>query len=150
MYQHVKDELTHAIPDQSQIPSYSQLETLPYLNAVMQEVLRVHPGIVSRMPRVSPQQAIVYTDKRLGRGGASATYVIPPGTPTNMTCQIAHMNPDAFEDPYRFEPQRWLDNPRLDRAFIGFARGTRNCIGWVAIVTPDLGLDRRHLILTCW
>jgi cytochrome P450 len=39
------------------------------------------------------------------------------------------MNPDVFDDPYAFRPQRWIDNPRLDRAFIGFARGTRNCIG---------------------
>jgi cytochrome P450 len=124
MYQRVKDEIEKAIPDRSQIPSYSQLETLPFLHAVMQEVLRVHPGIVSRMPRVSPQQPIVYTDKQ-----RNATYILPPGTPTNMTCQIAHMNPDAFEDPYTFSPQRWLDNPRLDRGFIGFARGTRNCIG---------------------
>jgi cytochrome P450 len=124
MYQRVKTEVENAVPDRSEIPSYSQLETLPFLHAVMQEVLRVHPGIVSRMPRVSPQQPIVYTDKRRG-----ATYVLPPGTPTTMTCQIAHMNPDVFDDPYAFRPQRWIDNPRLDRAFIGFARGTRNCIG---------------------
>jgi cytochrome P450 len=124
MYQRVKTEVENAVPDRSEIPSYSQLETLPFLHAVMQEVLRVHPGIVSRMPRVSPQQPIVYTDKRRG-----ATYVLPPGTPTNMTCQIAHMNSDVFDDPYAFRPQRWIDNPRLDRAFIGFARGTRNCIG---------------------
>ncbi|KAL2130930.1 hypothetical protein VTI74DRAFT_5755 [Chaetomium olivicolor] len=124
MYQRLKAELINAIPDRSQIPSYSQLETLPYLHAVMQEVLRLHPGIVSRLPRVSPHHPILYTDKRRDR-----TFLIPPGTVTSMTCQIAHTNPEAFEDPYTFKPQRWIDNPRLDRAFIGFARGTMNCIG---------------------
>ncbi|KAI4116926.1 MAG: hypothetical protein LQ345_002744 [Seirophora villosa] len=122
--QKTKAELSKAIPDPSLIPSFAQLETLPYFSAVMQEVLRIHPGIVSRLPRVSPESAIVYTNKRNGK-----SYNIPRGTPTNMTVQIAHSNPEVFDSPYDFRPQRWIDNPRLDRAFIGFARGTRNCIG---------------------
>ncbi|KAK3903539.1 cytochrome P450 monooxygenase sdnE [Staphylotrichum tortipilum] len=124
MYQRLREELIVAIPDPSQIPCYAQLETLPYLHAVMQEVIRLHPGVVSRLTRVSPTRPIEYIDQRHGK-----TYVLPPGTPTNMTCQIAHMNPKVFQDPYTFNPQRWIDNRRLDRAFIGFARGTRNCIG---------------------
>ncbi|KAI9148341.1 N-acetyltryptophan 6-hydroxylase ivoC [Paramyrothecium foliicola] len=119
-----KAELAEAIPQAGQIPAFAQLENLPYFGAVVQEVLRVHPGIVSRLPRVSPEIPIEYINKRNGK-----RYVIPAGTPTNMTIQIAHMNPEAFEDPYTFRPERWLENPRLDRAFIGFARGTRNCIG---------------------
>ncbi|KAL8860957.1 MAG: hypothetical protein Q9178_002712 [Gyalolechia marmorata] len=122
--QKTKAELSKAIPDPSLIPSFAQLEALPYFSAVMQEILRIHPGIVSRMPRVSPESAIIYTNKRNGK-----SYHLPPGTPTNMTVQIAHSNPEVFDSPYDFRPQRWLDNPRLDRAFIGFARGTRNCIG---------------------
>lgn len=119
-----KAELANAIPLAGQVPSFSQLETLPYFSAVVQEILRIHPGIVSRLPRVSPEAPIVYQDKQSGK-----EYIIPPGTPTAMTIQIAHMNPDAFEDPYEFRPQRWIDNPRIGKAFIGFARGTRNCIG---------------------
>lgn len=120
----MKAELAEAIPDLNQIPSFSQVERLPYFSAVVQEILRIHPGIVSRLPRVSPQQPIVYRNKANDK-----EYIIPAGTPTNMTIQVAHMNPDAFEDPYAFRPQRWIDNPRLDKAFLGFARGTRNCIG---------------------
>ncbi|KAM4059506.1 cytochrome p450 [Hirsutella rhossiliensis] len=130
----VKAEVVSAIPDPDQIPAFSQVDNLPYLNAVIQETIRVHPGVVSRLPRVSPQSAIVYTDKQRGK-----EYIIPPGTSTNMTAQIAHMNPDVFQDPYEFRPQRWLDNPRIDRAFIGFARGTRNCIG-MALARRELSL----------
>ncbi|KAJ2994637.1 hypothetical protein NUW58_g1501 [Xylaria curta] len=120
----VKEELAQAIPQAGQIPTYNQIEVLPYFNAMMQEVLRAHPGIVSRLPRVSPNAPIVYNNKRNGK-----YYIIPPGTPTNMTIQIAHMNPEAFKDPYEFRPERWLEDPTLHKAFIGFARGTRNCIG---------------------
>jgi cytochrome P450 len=120
----VKAELAAALPDSDEIPSYAQVERLPYFQAVIQETLRLHPGVVSRLPRVSPTESIVYTDKKKGK-----TYVIPPGVTTSMTTQIAHQNKDVFENPTEFIPQRWIDNPRLDRAFIGFARGTRNCIG---------------------
>ncbi|KAH7011077.1 cytochrome P450 [Ilyonectria destructans] len=124
MYEKVRAEVIEALPDADEVPSFTQVEKLPYLSAVIQETVRVHPGVVSRLPRVSPELPIVYQDKH-----RATEYVIPPCTSTNMTTHIAHMNPDVFEDPYEFRPQRWIDNPRLDKAFIGFARGTRNCIG---------------------
>ncbi|XWW97958.1 hypothetical protein V2A60_005954 [Cordyceps javanica] len=125
----VKKELADAVTGagagaDDDVPSYSQVENLPYFQAAIQETLRLHPGVVARLPRVSPTEPIVYEDKARGR-----SYVIPPGTTYSMTAQIAHTNKAVFADPEKFIPQRWIDNPRLDRAFIGFARGTRNCIG---------------------
>nr|POE79477.1 trichodiene oxygenase [Quercus suber] len=122
-----KEELAIAIPDVNEIPSFNKLDVLPYFSAVVQEVLRIHPGIVSRLPRVSPIEPIVYRSKL-----NDTTYVLPPGTPYNMTIQIAHMNPEAFEDPYIFRPERWIENPKINKGFIGFARGTRNCVGSVS------------------
>ncbi|KAJ0365519.1 hypothetical protein COL154_004374 [Colletotrichum chrysophilum] len=89
VFHKVKAEITAALPDPEKVPSFAKVEKLPYLSAIIQETVRLHPG----------------------RKG------------------IAHMNPEAFEDPHEFRPQRWIDNPRLDKGFIGFARGTRNCIG---------------------
>ncbi|KAL4946450.1 hypothetical protein BDV06DRAFT_234051 [Aspergillus oleicola] len=134
-FKKAKDELVLAIPDPNVIPSYSQIECLPYFQAALQEVLRLHPGVVSRLPRVSPNVPIIYTSttnkstKSNANETTSTTFIIPPGTPTSMSAPITHMNGDIFENPTDFIPQRWIDNPRLDRAFIGFARGTRNCIG---------------------
>ncbi|OAA57314.1 Cytochrome P450 [Cordyceps fumosorosea ARSEF 2679] len=122
----VKRELADALAGLAadEVPAYSQVETLPYLQAAIQETLRLHPGVVARLPRVSPTEPVVYQDKKSG-----SEYVIPAGTTYSMTAQIAHTNEAVFADPDSFIPQRWIDNPRLDRAFIGFARGTRNCIG---------------------
>lgn len=120
----VKAELAGVATDDGGVPSYSQVEHLPYFQAAIQETLRLHPGVVARLPRVSPTEPIVYEDKVRGR-----SYVVPAGTTYSMTAQIAHTNEAVFADADKFIPQRWIDNPRLDRAFIGFARGTRNCIG---------------------
>lgn len=120
----VKAELASVATDNGGVPSYSQVEHLPYFQAAIQETLRLHPGVVARLPRVSPTEPVVYEDKVRGR-----SYVVPAGTTYSMTAQIAHTNEAVFADADKFVPQRWIDNPRLDRAFIGFARGTRNCIG---------------------
>lgn len=120
----VKDELAAALPRKDTVPTYSDVATLPYFNAMIQEVLRLHPGVLSRMQRISPTEPIVYHDKARGQ-----TYVLPAGTCTSMSALIAHLNPDFFDNPTVFRPQRWLDNPKLARGFIGFSRGTRNCVG---------------------
>ena len=122
--QKLKDELVEAVPDLDATLSLSQIESLPYLSAVIQEAVRLHPGVMARQVRISPEVPIVYHDKRKGK-----EYVIPPGTVTSMSPLDTHMNPEAFEEPYEFRPQRWIDNPKLARYFIGFSRGARNCVG---------------------
>lgn len=122
--QKVKAELAAALPDKNRVPSYSEVEALPYLNAIIQESLRLHPGVMSRMARISPEVDIVYHDKRRGK-----IYVLPPGTWTSMSTFITQTDSEVFEDPYEFRPQRWIDNPKLSRSFIAFSRGSRNCVG---------------------
>jgi len=124
--QKLKDELYTAISveDQRGIPAFSQVDGLPYFNAVIQEVIRLHPGAMNRQVRVFPEHPIAYHDKRTDQ-----EYVLPPGTVTSISPLTIHMNADVFEDPYEFRPQRWIDNPKLSRAFMGFSRGTRSCLG---------------------
>ncbi|KAJ8124653.1 hypothetical protein O1611_g8987 [Lasiodiplodia mahajangana] len=122
--QKVREELAQAIPDANETPSFSQVDSLPYLNAVINEVIRLHPGVMNRQPRISPDLPIAYHDKHTGRD-----YVLPPGTLTTMSPLTTHMNADVFEDPYEFRPQRWIDNPKIARAFLGFSRGSRSCLG---------------------
>ncbi len=121
----MKAELEGAIPDPESIPSFAQVDGLPYLNAIVQEVIRLHPGVMNRQMRVPADQPVVYTDKQ--RSGHE--YTVPPGFLVSMSPLCMHMNPDVFDDPYEFRPQRWLDNPKLARAFLGFSRGTRSCLG---------------------
>jgi cytochrome P450 len=40
-----------------------------------------------------------------------------------------HYDPSIFPSPTTFRPERWIENPRLDKYLIAFARGSRQCIG---------------------
>ncbi|KAK8119364.1 Cytochrome P450 [Apiospora kogelbergensis] len=123
----LKGELSPLVSDTNHtaLPTLSQVENLPYLNAVIQEAVRLHPGVMSRQVRVSPEEPITYYSKR-----TSEVYDVPPGTVVSMSPLITHMNPNYFEDPYTFDPERWVRNPSLSRWFMGFARGSRNCVGY--------------------
>ncbi|KAI1271765.1 cytochrome P450 [Xylaria sp. FL0933] len=124
VYKAVKDEVTLAIPVKDNVASYADVQNLPYLQAVINEGLRLHPAVISRMARISPERDIVYHDTKRHK-----TYVIPAGTPTSMTTLITHTDPELFEEPLAFLPQRWINNPKLSRAMIAFSRGSRNCVG---------------------
>ena len=116
----LRRELISAIPDADTMPSFSQVEGFPYLNAVIQETVRLHPGVMARQARISPDVALTYAGK----------YVIPAGTITSMSPLTTHLSAAAFgPDAYAFRPQRWIDDPKIGRSFLGFARGARNCVG---------------------
>lgn len=124
----LKTELRSAIQDNADI-STTKVKSLPYLNAVIQEAIHLHPGVMARQFRVSPEIPIVYKNPR-----THEVFTIPSGTVTSMSPLDIHLHPEAFvNDAYDFRPQRWIDDPKLKDYFIGFSRGTRNCLGYVDI-----------------
>ena len=84
----LKRELLQAIPDEQTIPQWQLLETLPYLSAIIEEGLRMSYGVISRMPRVSPNETLSYKQ-----------WVIPPNTPVSMNNMDMHDNPIIFVGP---------------------------------------------------
>ncbi|GAD94164.1 hypothetical protein AN8309.2 [Paecilomyces variotii No. 5] len=96
----------------------SELERLPYLTACIQECLRLSYGVTSRLPRVAPDQVLKISG-----------YDIPPGTSVAMSSVLIHRNSDVFPEPEKFRPERWLENPRLDRYLVAFSKGSRQCVG---------------------
>lgn len=46
-----------------------------------------------------------------------------------MTIPLVHLNQDLFPEPSQFQPQRWIENPQLNRYLVAFSRGPRACIG---------------------
>ena len=120
VHQRLQQELDYAIPDAAKIPSHQALEKLPYLSAVIKETLRIAVGAYSRLPRVSPNESIVYRD-----------WVIPPNTAVGMSALFVEHNPIIFPNPDSFLPDRWLkdDCRALERYLIPFGRGSRMCVG---------------------
>ena len=134
----LKEELIAAIPDEESIPSFAQVDGLPYFNAVVNEVVRLHPGVMNRQMRVPQNEPVVYRNDKVNSG---REYVVPPGFLVSVSPLCMHMNPEVFKDPYEFRPQRWIDDPKLARAFLGFSRGTRSCLGSVCRLRTLLTLD---------
>ena len=130
-------ELSATMPDPPASPlSLATLESLPYLNAVINESLRIGYGVSHRLQRIAPDRAIAY-----------GSYTIPPGTPVSMDSVHMHTNASIFPNPYRFDPERWLpletEGLRLQKYLVAMSRGSRMCIGVnLAFAELLIGLGR--------
>ncbi|GAP91441.1 putative cytochrome P450 [Rosellinia necatrix] len=102
------------------VPSWTDLERLPFLQAVIKEALRVDFGVMTRLPRISPDLSIQY-----------GHYHIPAGVPVGMSSYFMHTDAEVFPEPLSFKPERWLGdvNPLMNRNFVPFTRGSRTCLG---------------------
>ncbi|KAF7596835.1 hypothetical protein BBP40_012435 [Aspergillus hancockii] len=92
-------------------------QQLPYLNAVITEALRLYPPVPVGGPRVSPG---AYVDG----------IYIPAGTEVCTSIFALHHNPEYFNEPYEFIPERWTEPGSTDRkeAVQPFLVGSRACI----------------------
>ena len=130
----LKTELVAALPDPDQDITVAALEQLPYLAAVIQEALRVSIGASHRSQRISPDEPVPYTDPKTDR-----KWLIPAGTPMSMSHVLIFRDPSIFPDPNTFRPERWIENPALDRYQVAFSKGTRNCLG-INLAMAELNL----------
>ncbi|THU96866.1 cytochrome P450 [Dendrothele bispora CBS 962.96] len=116
----LRKELKDVWPDVNTKISYETLEKLPYLTAVIKESLRLSIGVpVGLLREIQPTSVQI-----MG-------YEIPRGTIVSTGATFMHWNPDAFPDPHKFSPDRWLQdhNRQLDSYLVPFSRGPRQCIG---------------------
>ncbi|KAI1079136.1 cytochrome P450 [Whalleya microplaca] len=102
------------------VPTWAELEKLVLLQAIIKESLRISYGVIHRLPRISPDVPIQYKD-----------YTIPIGVPVGMSSYLMHTDTSVYESPFEFKPERWLGdvNPAMNRNYVPFARGSRNCLG---------------------
>ena len=93
-----------------------QLETLPRLNAVIQEVLRLVPPVGGFFRRaVAPVH--------LG------SYTIAPGKVIQVDITATQRDGQAFVDPEAFRPERHLSGPPPGAAYVPFGAAPRVCLG---------------------
>jgi cytochrome P450 len=101
---------------------YPKVNNIPYLNAVLEESLRMSPPIPSALPRT------------VLRGGIKIDGLhIPEGVDVGVPTYAIHHNKTYFPDPWEFRPERWLGNTEevnlLRKAHNAFSAGPMNCIG---------------------
>lgn len=54
-----------------------------------------------------------------------------------MAAPLVHLNPNVFENPNEFRPERFLENPKLKRYIMTFSQGSRQCLG-MQLATTEL------------
>lgn len=113
----LQKELQSLMPNSAQLSSWSELEKLPYLTAVITEGLRKGLGTTSRFIRVAPRDNLQY-----------GKYVIPAGTAISMSTMPLHNNAQVFQEPKAFIPERWL-NKNVKSDLFAFGKGPRMCAG---------------------
>ncbi|KAK4941990.1 hypothetical protein LTR10_018171 [Elasticomyces elasticus] len=97
------------------LPSFADKPSLPYIDAVVKEVLRWRPVSAGGIPH-----AVTQDDEYLG-------YRIPKGATVIGNHWSIHLDENIFPEPMRFRPERWLENPNLPLHAFGFGR--RVCTG---------------------
>ncbi|KAF9886007.1 hypothetical protein FE257_012188 [Aspergillus nanangensis] len=122
VYRRVKEELLQVMPDPESKPSLAQLRALSYFSAVITESFRLAFGTMTRLPRVAPDEALVYKQ-----------WTIPPGTPLSQTAYLIHMDPSVFPEPEKFDPERWIrageNRKKLESVLVNWSKGRRQCLG---------------------
>jgi cytochrome P450 len=124
--QHFQQKLRREVLDLSEeainehgITRVGASDKCTYLNAIIKETLRLYAPLPSYEPRSMLSESVI------------DGYKIPARTVVGMSPFTMHRNPDIFEDPFTFNPDRWL-GPKateMDRWFWAFSSGGRMCIG---------------------
>ncbi|KAJ5113433.1 cytochrome P450 [Penicillium angulare] len=116
--------------------SWSQLEKLPYLMAVIEEGDRLSFGVTARSGRRAHEElnftpSPYATTPGTGTPNTEKSYKIPARTPLSISTLSAHTAPSVFPDPFTFDPERWLGEAGRERKRfqMAFTKGSRKCLG---------------------
>lgn len=128
------------------------LSKLPFLNAVINETLRLHPPVPSGVQRVTPPEGL-----QIGKHFIPGSTIVQ--VPTHTMCRgkfkisnisrcrfrssyLTHFTLDErnFASPNDFIPERWTTNPELVKnsaAFVPFSVGM--FLPFFLLFTPSIG-----------
>ena len=93
-----------------------EIAALPYLGAVIQETLRMHPTV----PIVLRKLTAPHTVAGVPRSAGDVVGIALPAL---------HFNPDVWKDPDSFDPARFLERKPSPFEYAPFGGGYRRCIG---------------------
>ncbi|KAL4916727.1 cytochrome P450 [Aspergillus aurantiobrunneus] len=117
----------------------ARLESLPLLNAVVKETLRLYGAAPGSLPRAVPE------------GGATlGGYFIPEDVTVSTQSYTIHRDEQIFPSPDVFDVTRWLgDMPGpAQLAFSPFGTGARTCLG-IHLAYMELRLAAAEFFREC-
>lgn len=108
------------------LPSPRAIDSLPLLDALLSETLRLHAAAPAQQPRLTPHSPTGTTIE--GYAG------IPGGVRVSANAYTLHREPSVFPDPEKWIPERWVDasagkREEMKKWFWAFGSGGRMCLG---------------------
>merc|ERR1719221_356133 len=128
----IHEELDRVVGD-DRLPTYAEKDNLPYINAVILELMRWKHFAPFGLPHATTNDT-----ECLG-------YKIPKGAQVMINWHAMGMDAKVWKKPEEWRPERWLEEEKaLDQAFfngdvkptkesykyIPFGIGQRMCVGW--------------------
>ena len=113
------EKLNRLLEDISELAPTGDPEALtqiPYLDAVVNESLRIHP--------VLPDLA-----RKLSQDAELMGCKLKAGTAVGAVAFLTHRDPEIYEEPDEWIPERFLDHKFSPFEFYPFGGGNRRCIG---------------------
>ncbi|KAF5284549.1 hypothetical protein FQA39_LY16999 [Lamprigera yunnana] len=125
-FKKLREEIDEALSQHGNL-DYDSLNQLIYMDAVINESLRLHPptGILLRMctkPFKLPP----------AKPGGGDEVQVEVGTPVIIPVQGLHYDPQYFKDPLVYDPDRFLPENKeaiMKGTFLPFGDGPRSCHG---------------------
>ena len=111
-----------------EVRSGSKVASCTYLQAVLDEVIRLCPANTGVLPR-----------QAMAGGQVVDGLLVPEDTVLGVSAYAIHHNPEYFPDPFAFRPERWIvgSEPDFDAesvckaraTFFSFSAGGSGCVG---------------------
>ena len=120
LQQTLREELAKAVPAKEQL-QWKSIATLPLLDAIIQETLRMHPPVPSGLTRETPPEGMYISN-----------VFIPPDTHVSCPTWTLQRDERYFTQGHDWIPERWFSRPELIKdkgAFFPFSVGPYNCAG---------------------
>jgi cytochrome P450 len=117
----LRKELFKTFPDPENIDP-AKMMSLPYLNAVLKETMRLYPTIPGSVER------------HIGTYIKLCGYIISAGTKVSMAAYNQGRLSDVFPEPEQWQPERWIgtdkeQEERMELNWLPFGTGSRSCPG---------------------
>ncbi len=109
------DELFAGINDPAAVTA-ADVRELTTLRNVLRETMRLYPPVYALF-------------RQADRPTEIAGYRLPEGSLVLLSQWATHRDPRYFEEPERFDPDRWTDPDHPTYAYFPFGAGPRSCIG---------------------